>query len=314
MNSFSPHLPFQSFMAGFIDYAGLFPPASLNLQEALDEYGRYLPCADSWMLGRFIIPASQLTDLPTLTDTWHFSVLGRSGSNVLEFVRGLEADLICLQDFRKTKAASADVFEVRLPLSVLTSSSNLLELLDSASYQLTDQYNLTVFYETTLDEAWRENMATTIASLSQHNQQTGHHNGFKLRCGGIVASAFPTAEQIAHALLLCRDRQVPFKATAGLHHPIRHYNDSVQSKMHGFVNVFGAGILAHVHHLTPEQTITILSDEDPRNFHFTESHFAWKNLSATSEQIIPIRQSQLIAFGSCSFDEPREDMQKLGWL
>jgi hypothetical protein len=306
--------PFRAFMTGLIDYAGLFPPASLNLTDALEEYSRYLPCADNWMLGRFIIPASQLTNLPTLPNSWRFSVLGKSGSNVPEFAEGLESDLSCLQDFRKTQAASADVFEVRLPRFVLTSSNYILELLNSASQQLTDQNNLIVFYEITLDEAWRDSMTGTIAALSQHNRQTGHHNGFKLRCGGVVPSAFPTAEQIAHALILCRDHQVPFKATAGLHHPIRHYNDSVRAKMYGFINVFGAGILAYVHQLSLEQTITILNEEDPRRFDFTESHFAWKNLTAASEQIVSIRQNQLIAYGSCSFDEPREDMQTLGWL
>ena len=310
----SPSLPFRSFMTNLIDYAGLFPPASLNLTDALAEYVRCLSSADSWMLGRFIIPASQLTDLPTLPDSWHFSILGRSGSNAPEFAQGLESDLSCLQGFRKTQAATADVFEVRLPTSVLDSSADLIGLLNQISHQLTDQNGLTVFYEIAFDDAWRNNMAATIAAISQHNRQTGHHNGFKLRCGGVVASAFPTAEQIVHALILCRDHSVPFKATAGLHHPIRHYNDSVQTKMHGFINIFGAGILTHVHHLTPEQTIATLNEEDPRHFHFTQSHFAWKNLSVASEQIILLRQTQLIAYGSCSFDEPREDMQKLGWL
>lgn len=301
-------------MDGLIDYAGLFPPVSLPLTEALEQYDNYLPCADNWMLGRFIIPAKQLTDLPTLSSLWHFSILGSSGSNALEFAQGLESDLSHLNDFRKTQAASVDVFEVRLPMPVLTSSNHLLELLNSASHQLTDQNGLIVFYEITLDEAWRENMEMTISTLAQHNQQNGHRNGFKLRTGGVVASAFPTVEQIAHALILCRDHNVPLKSTAGLHHPIRHYNDRVQTKMYGFINVFGAGILANVHHLTIGQTITILNDEDPRHFNFTESHFAWKNLSATAEQITPIRQNQLIAYGSCSFDDPREDMQKLGWM
>lgn len=305
--------PFQAFMAGLIDYAGLFPPASLPLAEALKHYDRYLPCADNWMLGRFIIPASQLTDLPTLPNTWHFSALGRSGSTAPEFADGLELDLSCLKDFRKTQTASVDVFEVRLPASVLASPNDLLELLNSSNQQLTDQNNLIVFYEVTLDDEWRDNTTTTIAAISQHNQLTGHHNGFKLRTGGVVASAFPSAEQIAHALLLCRDYNVPFKATAGLHHPIRHYNESVQTKMHGFINVFGAGILAHVHQLTSEQTIAIINEEDARHFDFTESQFAWENLSATSEQIKSIRQDQFISYGSCSFVEPREDMQKLGW-
>lgn len=301
-------------MTNLIDYAGLFPPASLNLTDALNEYESYLPCADNWMLGRFIIPAAQLADLPTLSSAWHFSVLGRSASTALEFAQGLELDLSQLKDFRKTQTASADVFEVRLPLSALASSDELLELINSASHKLTNQNDLTVFYEIPVDDSWRENMEMTIAALSQLNKQSGHRNGFKLRCGGVVASAFPTTEQIAHALILCRDQDVPFKATAGLHHPIRHYNESAQTKMHGFINVFGAGILAHIHQLTEEKIIAILNDEDPRNFDFTESNFTWKNLPADSAQIASIRQNGLISYGSCSFDDPRKDMQKLGWF
>lgn len=306
-------LPFQAFMTNLIDYAGLFPPASLPLTHALEEYENFLHCADNWMLGRFIIPAGQLADLPTLPEAWHFSILGRGGSSALEFARSIELDLSCLIDFRKTQAASADVFEVRLPMDVFASSTDLFEFINSASHQLTDKNNMIVFFEVTLDEAWRENIETAITTLAQHNQNTGHHNGFKLRTGGVVASAFPTAEQIAHAILLCRDHNLPFKATAGLHHPIRIYNDSVQTKMHGFINVFGAGILAHIHQLTPEQTIAILNDEDPQHFIFSETQFAWKNLRAASEQIQSIRQNQLISYGSCSFVEPREDMQNLGW-
>jgi hypothetical protein len=266
------------------------------------------------MLGRFIIPAGKLADLPTLSGNWHFSILGRSGSNAAEFAQGLEEDLSCLTAFRKTQTASADVFEVRLPTTILTSFNDQLELLNITSHKLTDQNKLTAYYEITMDEAWRENMQTAIHAISQHNQQTGHRNGFKLRCGGVVASAFPSAEQIAHALILCREHNVPIKATAGLHHPIRHYNESVLTKMHGFINVFGAGLLAHAHTLTLEQTATIINDEDPSHFTFAESSFSWKDLSVNSAQIRSTRGSALISYGSCSFDEPRDDMKKLGWL
>ncbi len=301
-------------MNGLIDYAGLFPPASLNLADALEEYSRYLPSADNWMLGRFIIPAADLSSLPILPPAWRFSVLGHSGKDADEFTLNLKTDLARLQTFRQTQTASTDVFELRLPLTVFNSPSQLRDLLDQASHQLAGQHNLIVFYEIPMDEEWRRNMTAVIEAISQLNRRNNRRNGFKLRCGGVVASAFPTAEQIAHALLQCRDHQVPFKATAGLHHPIRHYNESVQTKMYGFVNVFGAGILAFVHNLPPEQTIPILNDEEPRNFDFSETRFSWKNLFAASEEIAQARNNLLISYGSCSFDEPREDMLKLGWV
>ena len=301
-------------MDGLIDYAGLFPPASLDLTSALDEYGAYLPSADSWMLGRFIIPVVDLSKLPILSAAWRFSVLGRSGKDADEFLRNLEVDLADVQAFRQTQPATADIFEVRLPSDILSFPTKLFNLLNQTSQQITNQHKLTTFYEIPLEDAWRENMAATVATLSQQNEQNSRRSGFKLRCGGVVAHAFPAVEQIAFALLLCRDHRVPFKATAGLHHPIRHYNESVQTKMHGFINVFGAAILARAHNLSLEQTIEILKEEDPRHFDFNESHFAWKNLSTTAEEIADARKSQFVAYGSCSFDEPREDMQKLGWL
>ncbi|MBI3163881.1 MAG: hypothetical protein HYZ24_04300 [Chloroflexi bacterium] len=301
-------------MAGLIDYAGLFPPASLNLADALDEYSRHLSCADNWMLGRFIIPAAQLANLPTLPDSWHFSVLGRSGATVPEFDRALDLDISCLTAFRKIQRAGTDVFEVRLPAPAFSSANDLSALLNSTNRKLADENNLIVFHEIALDDAWRRNLETTISAISQHNGQSGHRIGFKLRCGGVVAAAFPTVEQIAQALILCRDYSVPLKVTAGLHHPIRHYNESVRTKMHGFINVFGAGILSQAHHLSLEQTVEILNEEDPLNFGFTESHFAWKNLSADSAQIESIRNSGVTSYGCCSFDDPRNDMKKLGWM
>jgi hypothetical protein len=186
--------------------------------------------------------------------------------------------------------------------------------MDQAGDQLTSQNGLTVYYEVPLDDHWNDNLTAAIAAIAENNRQIGHRNGFKLRCGGVVASAFPSSEQIAHALILCRDHDVPLKATAGLHHPIRHYNESVQTKMHGFINVFAAGILADVHQLSIDQTTAIINDEESGHFSFTESHFNWKNISATADQIASIRDARLIAYGSCSFDEPRDDLRALGWL
>ncbi|MFM8426554.1 MAG: hypothetical protein ACKOBL_15410, partial [Chloroflexota bacterium] len=106
---------------------------------------------------------------------------------------------------------------------------------------------------------------------------------------------------------------VPLKCTAGLHHPVRHFNASVQTKMHGFLNVFGAGVLASVHGLSQPEVQAILEDEIAGNFVFDETGFGWNGLRvATSE----IQRARLFttSFGSCSFDEPKEDLQAIKLL
>jgi hypothetical protein len=129
----------------------------------------------------------------------------------------------------------------------------------------------------------------------------------------VTVDAFPSIEQVAWAIASVRDAGVPLKCTAGLHHPIRHYNESVQTKMHGFLNVFGAGVLAEAKDLSQAQIQPILEDENPKNFTFDENDFAWKDLRVATSELAKSRLF-VTSFGSCSFDEPREDLRKLGIL
>src|SRR5206468_10663389 len=103
--------------------------------------------------------------------------------------------------------------------------------------------------------------------------------GFKLRCGGLEASAFPTAEQIAWALVNAQDREVPMKFTAGLHHPLRRFDDSVQAPMHGFLNVLLAGVFAGVETVDEDGLVPILLNEDPAHFAFDDNGVCWEPLS-----------------------------------
>src|SRR5258708_32412167 len=84
--------------------------------------------------------------------------------------------------------------------------------------------------------------------------------------------------------------------------------------MHGCFNVFGAGMLDHVHHLTRPEIQTIVEEEKATAFKFAGDAFAWQNLKATADEIAGLRQNVLISFGSCSFDEPRDDLRTLGLL
>src|SRR5262249_48230544 len=43
----------------------------------------------------------------------------------------------------------------------------------------------------------------------------------KMRTGGVTPEAIPSADTVAEYILACAERRLAFKATAGLHHPIR---------------------------------------------------------------------------------------------
>lgn len=315
----------RALMTGLIDYAGLFPPASLPLSTAIANYARYCRDPDRWMLARFIISAARLAELidlieATPAEPLSFSILGRGGDDTATFLTGLEADLAAMDAFRQQyhNCVLLDVFEVRLPVGLMTAGNEgpIVDLLGMAAERLATQGPVRPFYEAPLtitDPEWSAKIATVIRAIAAHNQQQ-QPAGFKLRCGGVTAAAFPTPAQVAQALLACRDAAVPLKATAGLHHPVRHFSPAVMGKMHGFLNLFGAGILAQVHSLDSADVEAIIADENPAHFTFTDETFTWRHLAATTNEISQVRQNRLIAYGSCSFDEPREDLRAMGLL
>ena len=169
--------------------------------------------------------------------------------------------------------------------------------------------DLPVFWEPPPDRAEQ-----TAALLAEHNSDEDAATfGYKLRTGGVTADAFPTSAQIASALVTPATHQLPIKFTAGLHHPIRQFRDEVKTKMHGFLNVLGAAVLAAEHRWDAKQAATMLEDENADSFSFGEDSFAWREWKIEVERL-RYRRRFVASFGSCSFDEPREDLRSLGFL
>jgi hypothetical protein len=303
----------QSFLSNLIDYAGLFPPSELPLEEAIHNYRTYQGDNDSWMLGRFIIPATRLDELNPYVSLFseknrlEISVIGRRSTDVTSCLDGLNCDIEKITAFcnRHGEKVSINVFEI--PLPPIIPNSHLLKGID----QQTKKLNLQTFCEMTmpLGLEWLDNMLQTMDEISEHNRKGDTILGMKLRTGGVTADAFPTPDQVATVLVGCYERKIPLKFTAGLHHPIRMYRNEVKAKMHGFLNLFTAGMLVRVHRLDIQTTAAILADEEPSNFRFTEKGLFWKDLVVPVSEIEQLRQQGLCSYGSCSFDEPREGLQ-----
>jgi hypothetical protein len=303
----------RALLTGLIDYAGLFPPARLPLDQAIRNYARYRQEDDAWMLGRFVVPAARLEDLEPYHDElfrvdppFAFSVLGRGGGSLTEFLTNLRDDLRDIAAFRKRhgERVRVEVLETRLPpdLADPLRPESVLSLFKTL--RVFPSVHLFPFCEAPNRP---EELLEQLALLP------GERVGFKLRCGGLEASAFPSSEQVAGALRSCLDAGMPFKATAGLHHPLPRFDAGVQARMHGFVNVFLAGVFVYARNLSARQLCSLLDDDKPEHFSFTHKAATWGKYRATAAEIAAARRDFVLSFGSCSFDEPREDLRSLGW-
>jgi hypothetical protein len=298
----------QALLEHSIDYAGMFPPCSLALEPALRNHAKYVRSPDAWMLNTFVLSVEQFDAARQLLsefDPLHplrIAALGPKTGNVNAFLEALdEADAA----IRTLSRHNVDLISIS-HLEMLLPRDVDLPLLKEARSIVGE---LPVFWEAPPERAEK-----TIALLTEHNSnQDSATFGYKLRTGGVTADAFPPSAQIAPALVTPSTHQLPIKFTAGLHHPIRQFRDEVKAKMHGFLNVLGAAILAAEYRWDAHQTSVMLEDENPDSFCFTNDFFAWRNWKIDVERL-QYRHKFAVSFGSCSFDEPRDDLRALGFL
>jgi hypothetical protein len=144
-------------------------------------------------------------------------------------------------------------------------------------------------------------------------------DGFaKVRTGGLTPEAIPAAEELAAFLCRAAERRLAFKATAGLHHPVRsdrpltYAADAPRGGMHGFVNVFLAAAFAW-HGADRAAVVGILNETAAGAFQFRDNEAQWRDRRLTTEQIAASRSEFAHSFGSCSFEEPLADLRELGW-
>jgi hypothetical protein len=300
----------RALLAHAIDYAGLFPPANLALEPALRNYALYVREPDAWMLGPFILPLAEFDAAGRNISQFdkerplRISALGPRTDDASTFEQSLSAAMDAIASFRSNcgGAASIEQFEMPLPKDV---SADVIETIRSSIVGS----GLNVFWEAPAVLAGR--VIELIAASNRAHSET--KLGFKLRTGGVTAEAFPSSDQIAGVLTTAGNQQVPIKFTAGLHHPVRLFHESVQTKMHGFLNVLGAGVLALEHSWKESDIIRMLEDENADSFSFTDERFAWREWEISTERIRAHREL-VTSLGSCSFDEPREDLRALNLL
>lgn len=293
-----------------VDYAGLFPPASVNMATAVRNFAHYRASESGWMLGRFVCPASALEQFSRDAEMylprdagaigWQLSVTG-SG----DVAKDLEAIAACNERHRvcfDECSAIVDAYEVKV--NSVDDVHRLHELIP---------ITLRTFFEVPL--------ASDPTPMVEAIAATGRRA--KMRTGGITEDAFPASEHIARFLIACAQSGVVAKATAGLHHPLREtyrltYEDQApHAVMFGYLNVFLATAL--VGSGAPmRDVVAMLEERDARRITFDATHCHWaggsKPYALDRSFLAQMRDRGLVSFGSCSFTEPVSETRALGWL
>jgi hypothetical protein len=265
----------RDLLGELIDHAALFPPASMAMPEAIATDRAARAGEHAWMLGRFICPASKLGELP------------REAPRLSVVLDGGESDLEAVHDARLAGRV-VELVEARLDPAWIPDTQ---ELLQAKLGEGVDAY---------WELAPGRGLRGAVAAVREARA------GAKIRCGG--ATAAPPVEALAEFVAACRDAGVRFKATAGLHHAIR------AGDAHGFLNLLAAAVFAHSDGLTADELVPLLAEEDPAAFAVDARGLTAHDHHAGPPEIAAARQDLFVAYGSCSFDEPVEDLTALGVL
>jgi hypothetical protein len=215
-----------------IDHAALFPPASMSLDVALDEDRAARESEAAALIGRFVVPAGLLQELPDDRPALSVVLSGPEDAALLRGVEGVEAVESVLDSSRPR------------PQDLL------------AAYRELEPLGVETYLELVLDDGWRDSLPATIGAIAALGARV------KLRCGGAYT---PSVEQVALVVAACRDAGVPFKCTAGLHHAMR------RGEEHGFLNILAATTApnARLEEVLAEEDFAALDLDSPDRSLFT---------------------------------------------
>ena len=299
----------RALLDALVDYAGLFPPAQLSVSEALHEYAAARGSDRAWMLGRFVAPASRLAEVADCAEgPLQVCAIVDASPEPREWFDEVARSLATIEGIQRSHPAVAvEVLEVRLPRLERMRDSYDAAVGQFAAMRAEAGFgSCEAYLELPFDGRWRAELPTALRAMRRSKLFA------KIRCGGALATDFPSPQDVAAFLTAAREEGVAFKATAGLHHPIRHYDKATGFMMHGFLNLLCATAAAA--DVTDEILERMLADEIASDFSFGEHAMGWREVSLPVETLVTARRSGLRAYGSCSFREPVADLENMGVL
>lgn len=295
----------RTLLSGIVDYAGLFPPASLSMAEAVREYANQRASRHHWMLARLVVPVSRLVELrdeaaavrgehPDDEAAWELSLVATDDT---------AADAEALRRLQAAQQGAARPLRIA---SIETKAARV-EDVERMLHPLRE-FVPELYVEVPLDG----DLDALVAAIGAAGARA------KARLGGVTPQAIPPADRVVRFLATCVRQDVPLKLTAGMHQPIRseraltYAPDSLRAPMHGFLNVFLAVALLRAGG-SEEEAIALVEETDPAAFSAADDAVCWRRRRFDEVTLGSLRRLAT-SFGSCSFREPVEGLEELGFL
>ena len=289
----------EKLTASLVDYAGLFPPAALDMEAAASRYAQARTSVGRWLLGSFVVPVSRCEEFEAATDAHLGQAVEDAWSASVILTRDALEEVALLRTLRDRWQGRIEIGSVEIaPLSSPVQIVAIAEALPR---------DLAAFFEVAVDDEL-DSRLETIASVGAFA---------KIRTGGMEAAAFPDVVDLARFLESAEERGVPFKATAGLHHLMRGPQkispqaDSASVWMHGYLNLAVAAALLHAGKARGTELIEVLSESSSAAFEITAKSISWRDRTLVMAEIERCRRAFYQSFGSCSFEEPLEELGQL---
>lgn len=289
----------MNLLAALVDDAGLFPPESLPMADALSRHWADETAGHLMLSHRFLCPASRLGELRT---EWTRLAADEAGGRLRLGVildTGLDGLDAALSDVASDPALALEMVEVPAPSA---------EAVDAALEALTG-FEPAAFVEGPRSPEWVKAVAGAGARAGGQSgasrAEPAGLRGAKVRCGGARAELFPSPEELAAFVCACFEHGVPFKATAGLHGAARATDPETGFVHHGFLNLVLAAVAAATG-ATVDDVAIVLAATDGQALAAEAREVSGRSLSAA--------RLLFRAYGSCSTSEPREEAAALGLL
>lgn len=273
----------EALCAGVLDYAGIFPPASLAMTDAVMTYARFRASEDAWMLGAFVVSAERFGEVDQPIGPVSMVVHATSPADV-EHVLGEAGSLLRIAaiEFRPVPAERIGALAAAVPREI------------QAYFEVDPELDL----HRPLD---------AVAACGAFA---------KLRTGGVTPAAFPTATGVLRFFRACDERRLAAKATAGLHHavtgsyPLTYDAISQSARMYGFVNMCAAAALVRTGS-ADQDLLAVLAESSPAAFRFSDHGMEWRHHRLSNADLAATRQTLFRSFGTCSLQEPIDDVKRM---
>lgn len=298
-------------VAGIFDYAGMFPPAALSYDAALANAAMFWKrlrrphlVANDFVLGADLLDRLDVAELRTLgaADAKTFRVCFLAGE--------LGPETLALADkIVKFNAAHGNgpiplrvvSFETKATPGAFADHAALAATLDDVRAKLAASA-VRVYLEPLFNDAlWLERSKEVFQVLG-----ATHGVGLKIRGTGQTAATNRAFAPVVRAVV---ERKLPFKATAGLHHPIleERYGNNL-----GFLNLVTCLRLRQAKGADfPDEAMDMILEENDAGAYAFDASLRWRDFSLTEDEVKAAKEAVPFSIGSCSLDEPDADLTRL---